>query len=113
MRRLQKTDRKGAEEKMTPEKHPWEPLYESDPIHLTIDKHKKNAIITRSKQKKRRKTMSAIPTYELVSELRLAADKKEYKELRTLLKSAAERLVDQEKIAEYYRKIAVKEGEKE
>ena len=37
------------------DKKPWEPITESASIHFVIDKHKKNARITKEKQKKRRK----------------------------------------------------------
>lgn len=86
------------------EKKTWEPLTESEPIHFIIDKHKKNERITKSKrQRKRSNTMNVTPTSELVCKLRLVADKTTDRTTKTVLKAAAERLVDQEKIAEHYR----------
>jgi hypothetical protein len=85
-------------------REPWGPLTESEPKHLIIDKHKKNARITKLKRRRKKdEKMKVLPTSELVRLLRDVADKAPTQKLSHLLEVVAERLIDQEKIAENYR----------
>lgn len=94
-------------------REPWEPLTESEARHLTIDKHKKNARITKLKRRRKKDAkMRILPTEELVRLLRDAAEKAPTQKLSHLLEVVAERLVDQEKIAEHYRLKAEEVAEK-